>query len=281
MPASARAFVLCFVVACGGSRGPAEAPADALPIDAPAIDAPADDGPLPPTFTRDGVRYQRAWVEDFSDGLGAATVGDWTFPSNAAWLHPDNVAVADGALTLHLTRRGAQTVPSEYLGAEYDRTGEQLFGRFLTRMRPVAPPGVIASFFTGVFRFEGERMVETAEIDIEFVGTTRTVEFTVHWIDPAGVKKQSNAVVPLPFDASDGFRVYEIEWLADRVVWYADGVELYRFTDAAVLAELALPQEVKANTWVSTSVPWAGAFDPATLPLATTYDWMAAYRRAD
>ena len=259
------------LLGCGAPQGPGEAPAD----------APTGDDVLPPTFTRDGVRYQRAWVEDFTAGLGEATVGDWTFPTNAAWLHPDNVAVADGALTLHLTRRGAQPVPPPYLGAEYDRTGEQLFGRFLTRMRPVAPPGVIASFFTAFYRFDGDQLLETAELDIEFVGTTRAVELTVHWVDAGGVKRQQGTKVPLPFDASDGHRIYEIEWLADRVVFYADGAELHRFTDAAILAELALPQEVKANTWVSTSVPWAGAFDPAALPVATTYDWMAAYRLAE
>jgi beta-glucanase (GH16 family) len=265
---------LLLIAACGSSQSSV---ADATTAGG---DAPASSGDLPASFTRGDTTYALAWVEGFDDGLGRATVGDWTFDTNAAWLHPANTTVADGALDLRLTARGSTVIDSDrvYLGAEYDRTGTQLFGRFVTRMKPSAPPGVIASFFTAMYEFDPAfNLLETAELDIEFVGTTREVQHTVHWVDAAGVKRETAETVVLDFDAGDDYRVWEIEWLADRIVWYVDGVELHRFTDAGVLAELALPQEVKANIWISTSVPWAGAFDPASLPVASQYDWIAAY----
>jgi beta-glucanase (GH16 family) len=269
---------LLLIAACGSSQSSvADATTDG---DAAGADAPATSDELPASFSRDGTTYALSWVENFDDGLGRATVGDWTFDTNAAWFYPTNTSVADGRLDLRLTARGSETIDTDrvYLGGEYDRTGSQLFGRFLTRMKPSAPPGVIASFFTAMYEFDPDfRLLETAELDIEFVGTTREVQLTVHWVDAGGVKRETAETVALDFDAGADVRTWEIEWLADRIVWYVDGVELHRFTDAAVLAELALPQEVKANLWISTSVPWAGAFAPSSLPVASQYDWIAAY----
>lgn len=269
---------LLLIAACGSSQSSvADATASG---DAAGADAPATSDELPASFSRDGTTYALSWVESFDDGLGRATVGDWTFDTNAAWFYPTNTSVADGRLDLRLTARGSETIDTDriYLGGEYDRTGSQLFGRVLTRMKPSAPPGVIASFFTAMYEFDPDfRLLETAELDIEFVGTTREVQLTVHWVDAGGVKRETAETVALDFDAGADFRTWEIEWLADRIVWYVDGVELHRFTDAAVLAELALPQEVKANLWISTSVPWAGAFAPSSLPVASQYDWIAAY----
>jgi beta-glucanase (GH16 family) len=269
------------LLACGAGREP-KAPSTDGAVE-PSTDAAVEQA-LPPTFTRDGVHYELAWVEAFEDGLGEASLGDWTFDSNAAWLHPDNVVAEGGKLVLWLTERGDREVPSgqDYLGAEYGRTGMQLHGRLLTRMRPAAPAGVIASFFTGFFDFDEDgRLRETAEIDIELVGTTRQVQFALHWVDARGVKQTVHELVPLAFDAGDAFRVWEIEWLPSRVAFYVDGQELHRFTDPDILAELSLPQQVRANTWISTSVPWAGVFDPASLPVASRYDWIASYRLAE
>jgi endo-1,3-1,4-beta-glycanase ExoK len=181
---------------------------------------------------------------------------------------------------LHLSAKkaGQGKTDRKYLGAEYDRSGPQTFGRFRARMRPSAPPGVIASFFTGLFDFDASgKMRETAEIDIEFVGTTRAVQFAIHWIDDAGVKKQRFDSVALDFDAGADFHVWEIEWLPDHVAFYVDDRELYRFTDPDEMKQLALPQEVKANLWITSEAGWAGAFDPGSLPVSAAYDWIEAH----
>jgi beta-glucanase (GH16 family) len=295
---AAATAILLLGGACSSDPGPpagGDGDAGAVVDARPAVDGASGGDPdgglplpevesdLPDTFSRGDEHYELAWVEDFATGLGEATVGDWTFDGNASWFAPANVAVGDGSLLLHLTPRGDAPIGGDrqYLGAEYDRTGSQRFGRYLTRMRPAAPPGVIASFFTAMYQFDGDgNMTETAEIDIEFAGRTDEVEFTIHWIDAGGVKRDSNVQVPLAFDAGAAFHLYEIEWLADRIVYYIDGVEVHRFSDPAMLAELALPQEVMANIWITTSEPWAGAFDAASLPVASTYRWIAAYRLA-
>jgi beta-glucanase (GH16 family) len=229
---------------------------------------------------RDLSRFELAWREDFDQGLGKASLGDWTFETNEVEFHADNATLVDGRLALHLSPKkpGQGKTDRKYIGAEYDRTGPQTFGRFLARMRPSAPPGVIASFFTGLFDFDAQgNMRETAEIDIEFVGTTRAVQFAIHWIDDAGKKEQRFESVGLDFDAGDDFHVWEIEWLPDHVAFYVDGRELHRFSDPEQMKQLALPQEVKANLWITSEAGWAGPFAADSLPVTTEYDWIEAH----
>jgi beta-glucanase (GH16 family) len=264
MPSVRRAFaVCCFLPLLGCLR--------------PQSERPAEHGH---GGERDLSRFQLAWREDFDQGLGKASLGDWTFETNEVEFHADNAALADGLLSLRISQKkpGQGKTDRKYAGAEYDRSGPQTFGRFLTRMRPSAPPGVIASFFTGLFDFDAQgKLRETAEIDIEFVGTTRAVQFAIHWVDDQGVKRQRFDTVALDFDAGADFHVWEIEWLPERVAFYVDGRELYRFTEPAELAQLALPQEVKANVWISSAEEWGGHFDPASLPVTTQYDWIEAH----
>lgn len=278
------------LAACSGSRTPDKSPGDGSAghggtggegSSDPRELAPTNERELAEQVSRDGAKYRLSWVDDFESELGPSTLGNWTFDSNLAWFHPDNVQLKDGSLQFALTERGDVVIDSdrEILGGEYDRIGAQKFGRFLARMKPQAKPGMIASFFTAFYRFNSDysKLLETAEIDIEFVGDTKSVQFALHWVDDAGVKKQTEKLVPLDFDASADFHTWEIEWLAERVVFYVDGRELHRFTDAAILDQLAIPQEVRANLWVSDSVPWAGAFDAKSLPAHAEYAWVAAY----
>jgi endo-1,3-1,4-beta-glycanase ExoK len=100
----------------------------------------------------------------------------------------------------------------------------------------------------------------------------------LHWIDARGQKRQIGKTVQLPFNASQSFHTWEIEWVTDRVAFYVDGKELHRFSEPEALAELRNPQKVKANLWVSPSVPWVGVFDERSLPVESLYHWIATYR---
>ncbi|HSC88662.1 MAG TPA: family 16 glycosylhydrolase [Polyangiaceae bacterium] len=268
--------------ATGCSGSPASQPKG--PDTSPTQLAPVSEAELPPRVSRAGVEYELAWLDDFARGLGPSTLGNWTFGSNLAWFHPSNVRTSEGGLDLWLTARGDTAIDSDrtILGAEYDRNGPQKFGRFLARMRPVARPGMVASFFTAFYQFDASysKLLETSEIDIEFVGSTKAAQFALHWVDATGTKQHIERLVDLDFDASADFHTWEIEWLAERVVFYVDGRELHRFDDAAIVRELEHPQEVRANLWVSDSVPWAGAFDASGLPRSSSYQWIAAYRLA-
>ena len=114
----------------------------------PAVSAPSQEPPA--TFVRGDRSYRLSWHESFDRGLGPAELGDWTFAGNAARFTPKNVRAEEGKLELRLTRSEPPVQERAFSGAEYDRHEEQLFGRCVARMRPHAPPGVIASFFTAL-----------------------------------------------------------------------------------------------------------------------------------
>jgi beta-glucanase (GH16 family) len=229
-------------------------------------------------FVRGAHTFRLNWQEEFEHGVGKAELGDWTFLGNSARFVPANVRAEHGKLSLRLTRSADGKDGRAYSGAEYDRQDAQMFGRFVARMRPSAPPGVIASFFTAFYEFTPDWEVrETAEIDIEFVGSTRAVQVAIHFIDEQGKAQQESQAIALPFDASEQFHDWEIEWLPERVAFYVDGRELHRFTSPAELRELEHPQEVRANLWISDEPDWAGPFSDSSLPVQADYEWLRAY----
>ena len=247
----------------------------------PASSATATSG-TPGSFERDGRTFRLSLEEQFDHGPGPAELGDWTFEGNAARFEPSHVQAENGTLTLSLTRSTAHESERAFSGAEYARPEAQLFGRFVARMKPQSPPGVISSFFTAFYQFDpGWAMRETAEIDIEFVGTTRAVEFAIHWMDEAGQHQQRSQRVELPFDAGEAFHDWEIEWLPERVAFYVDGKELHRFSDPQQLAELRHPQQPRLNLWISSEADWAGPFAEASLPVHASYEWIRAYSLVD
>jgi beta-glucanase (GH16 family) len=245
---------------------------------APPAPASAGEASAAATLSRAGHTFRPSFEESFDHGPGPAELGDWTFAGNAARFEPSNVDTSGGTLTLSLTKNQGPHGERAFSGAEYARPEAQLFGRFVARMKPASPPGVITSFFTAFYDFDAAwTMRETAEIDIEFVGTTRAVEFAIHWMDEAGQHQQRSQRVELGFDAKDAFHDWEIEWLPERVSFYVDGRELHRFSDPAQLAELRHPQQPRVNLWISSEADWAGPFSEQSLPVQAAYQWIRSY----
>jgi beta-glucanase (GH16 family) len=259
-----QAAIVLGAIGCGGAHTPASTVRSAEPGE----------------FKRGSHSFRLHARDTFDQGLGDAELGAFTFQGNLAGFSPDNVRLEAGLLKLFLTDQpsGSGVRARAFTGSEYQRNDEQLYGRFVTRMQPHSTAGVITSFFTAFYDFDADWNIrETAELDIEFVGTTRAVELAIHWIDPQGEAQKASRKVTLPFDAADDFHAWEIEWLPERVAFYVDGKELQRFDDSRQMAELAHPQRVMANLWITDAADWAGAFDPRRLPLHVAYDYIETY----
>lgn len=108
------------------------------------------------------------------------------------------------------------------------------------------------------------------EIDImESIGNPMTAFMTVH---SATVKPQGLEVHP----SSTGFHTYAVEWDAQQVIFYLDGVETQR---SPTPADMHKPMYILAN--LALGGDWAGAPDGATrFPAKFSIDYIRAYRFA-
>ena len=114
------------------------------------------------------------------------------------------------------------------------------------------------------------------EIDIvETVGQEPTAQFgTMHWGTESEPRRVQPAAVFGRFDASKGFHTYGVDWQADRVTWYYDGVEVgsapnrIRGQAMYLLANLAVGGH------------WAGAPDETTrFPAEMVIDYVRVWHR--
>ncbi|MHB1192164.1 MAG: family 16 glycosylhydrolase [Longimicrobiales bacterium] len=109
------------------------------------------------------------------------------------------------------------------------------------RLRAAAAPGAI----TALFLYQG-RATRNDEVDIELLGGTRTVLFTV-WQEDVEVFNRS---VTLDFDPSQGFHDYRISWFPDRVEWRVDGTLAMTATGITLGTGLYLYVNAWWPTWL-------------------------------
>ncbi|WP_191965510.1 MULTISPECIES: family 16 glycosylhydrolase [Haloferax] len=72
------------------------------------------------------------------------------------------------------------------------------------------------------------------EIDIfEFFGDDPRAHMTYHYNDLLGLKKKANGAAAVP-NPSSNFHTYAVDWAPEKIVWYIDGQEQFRFTGPRV-----------------------------------------------
>jgi len=145
-------------------------------------------------------------------------------------------------------------------GASYKSRDLYSFGRYDIIMKAARGDGVISAFYTYTGPVFG---TPHDEIDFEFLGrNTREVQLNYF---VAGVPQLGYAA-PLDFDAADGFHLYTIEWGPDKIIWYADGKEIFRVAKSAQdMPEH--PGKIIAEIWAAKGIDkWAGRLSASSLP---------------
>ncbi|MDZ7269573.1 MAG: family 16 glycosylhydrolase [candidate division KSB1 bacterium] len=169
----------------------------------------------------------------------------------------------------------ATTLPAQiktYRGAELRTRTPITYGRCEVRMKSAAGSGVISSFFT-FHDGSSNPLANWNEIDIEIPGRHQNqVQFNT--ITPGQVNHVFTSMTA--FNPHAAFHVYAIEWTPDYVAWFIDGYEVHRQTEAHI-ATLTRPQKIMMNLWPPAAVDWAGALNPAVLPVYAYYDWVKYY----
>lgn len=156
-----------------------------------------------------------------------------------------------------------------YSGAEYRTKVSCTYGRFEVRMKSASGSGMLTSFFTYHDSFPFS-VSNWNEIDIEAMGRYSN-ETQFNTITPGRIDHVHRHAVK--FNPHIAFHIFAFEWTPDYVAWFVDGYEVYRQTESHI-STLSREQKIMMNIWQPTAVAWAGAFDPASLPLYGFYDWV-------
>ena len=158
-------------------------------------------------------------------------------------------------------------------GAQVSTRAAYLYGRFETRMQSAPGNGVVSSFFQYNLDLNCNWPAENNEIDIEMTGNRdNSVQFTTHYPGPWSVTE----IVPTPFNPHAGMHDYAFEWAPGVVRWFIDGTLAFT-QDAAHVNNLMYPMRILMNLWAADAPGWVGPWDPAVLPVQSSYEFVRYY----
>jgi beta-glucanase (GH16 family) len=147
-----------------------------------------------------------------------------------------------------------------------------LYGRFEVGMRSAPVSGVVSSFFLYNLDLGCNWPAENNEIDIEMLGNGDDVLFTTHYPGPWHV---TDVVTPSP-SPHDAISHYAIEWEPGIVRWFIDD-SLVVIHDHEAIQSLVYPMRIMMNLWAVDNPNWAGIWDPSSMPVESSYDYVRCY----
>ena len=176
-------------------------------------------------------------------------------------------------LLLMLLFASAGARGQECAGGELLTQEAYQYGRFETRMQSAQGDGIVSSFFLYNKDLACNWPAENNEIDIEMTGNLdASVQFTTHYPGPTSVTH----IEPTLFNPHAGMHDYAFEWEPGVVRWFIDGSLVYT-QDAPYVDGLVYPMRIMMNLHVPDAPGWVGIWDPAVMPVESTYDYVRYY----
>lgn len=248
------------------------------------------DGPL-------GQTYQ--WSMVFEDGFSTGSVdpakwapeiywgitsnGGFENLSNLEWYFPANRSVANGILTIQarkentVTSYGTFPYTSGMITSDRDTDTASVPAKFdflygYVEIRAKIPAG--KGLWPAFWMLPSDHST-SEEIDImEILGDRPDISYmTYHWGSSQSTGKSWTITGT---DFSRGYHTYAVDWSADAIVWYIDGVERQRVTDVAILTHKSM--FLIANLQVGGS--WAGNPDTNTVfPANYAIDYIRVWKK--
>lgn len=210
---------------------------------------------------------------DWNDN-GCTNVGN----HESEWYLPTQVSVSGGALTLSATRKA--TMGSD--GTAYPWTSGMIstgrdswngtphftFTRGYVAAAIDIPPQ--SGMFPAFWLMPASRTAPP-ELDVaEFYGTPKQVQMTVHWASPTGSDVfRAGDYGPANFAA--GYHVFALDWEADSLTWFVDGVPRYWVTDRTKIPDV--PMEVLLDLAVGIPTQPAAGVNSAQMKVQWVRVW--------
>jgi beta-glucanase (GH16 family) len=217
------------------------------------------------------------WNEDGCTNLGNQEL---------EWYQPDNATVVDGNLVLRAKPqkiKGYKGKPFTYTSgmvttgrdyAELPRRPRFEFTYGMIEIRAKLPPG--KGLWPALWLLPSTRE-SRPEIDImEVLGDTpNQLRMHVHYTDRAGAAQAPGSTATTA-DLTRDWHVYGLLWDADKIVWYLDGKEKWRWTEKKFISNE--PMYLLMNLAVGGK--WPGAPDARTkFPADFLIDYVRIWQR--
>lgn len=226
--------------------------------------------------------FVQIWQDDF-DSFDASKweLMTHSWEGNLAQFSTENVSVASGILSIHLTAAAGDTA-KPYRGVEMRSKRTLTYGKVSARVRFARGPGVVSGLVTIYTPWPADNW---NEIDIEHLGkspTSTQLNCMVYTGAPVTAPvtqsvspTQDPLSVNLGFDAEADFHQYDVEWTEASVIFSIDGKVLRTWTKE--IARMTLPQNILFTIWASSSADWAGAMTSSSVPTSAQIDWIRVY----
>ncbi len=243
-----------------------------------------------------GLDYELVWSDEFNY-TGLPDEEKWTYDVGGhGWgngesqyyteADPDNAYVSDGTLTI-------TAIQEHYENREYTSTrllshneGSWLYGKFEISAKLPEGVGVWPAIWMLPTNWEYGGWPDSGEIDImEFVGyEPNRIHYTIHteaYNHMRGTQIGDSAIYD---DVSNTFHEYQLEWLPDKLIWYIDDVEVFRYSvpEGAPEDSTTWPFDIEFHLIMNIAVggAWGGqqGIDNDIWPQSMEIDYVRVYQ---
>jgi beta-glucanase (GH16 family) len=212
-------------------------PTPPAPTPTPASTATPTPTPTPTATATPGTTY--TFDEEFS---GTSLSSKWLHHMHCcgamAGYDPTLSTVANGVLAMQVDRRS-----NGWYGENIDTrtTFSQKYGYFEARIKVPKGPGLWPAFWTYGAPNGSAAEIDTMEICANPLGTNggndaHELHNTVHWAGGATTTGRYYTV-----DLSLAYHVYAVDWRANAIRFYLDGVLTWTYSDTSRIPTVALP----------------------------------------
>jgi beta-glucanase (GH16 family) len=279
-------FVLLLIVTATSALLAQQKPPKSWEITGPLGPTPkhaTNDYPLSDQANKAGWVKYAPMTDEFDD---AKLDSDKWWPKNPkwlgrqpAWFDPANVEVDDGKLHLSMKKNEPAAMPKNkgyhtYTSAAVQSKGLVKYGYFEVNCKPMASAG------SSSFWFYNRTSDLWTEIDVFEIGGKapkfeKKYNMNVHvFRTPAENRHWSKGGAWFaPDDLADAYHTYALEWDAERIKWYFDGV-LVRWVE-----NTHWHQPLTLNFDSETMPDWFGLPKDADLPSTYSIESVRAWKR--
>ncbi len=242
------------------------------------------------------LNYELVWFDEFEyEGLPDAN--KWLFEEGGhGWGNgesqyytdgdTDNAYVSNGVLTITAIKESY--AGNEYTSARINSTneGNWTYGRFEIKAKLPAGRGLWPAIWMLPTNWEYGDWPASGEIDImEYVGYDENqIYYTIHTEAYNHTLHTQIGGHDTYEDVSNMFHVYELEWLPDVLIWYIDGVEVFRYSvpTNAPLNSTTWPFDIEFHLMLNIAVggSWGGlqGIDDSVFPQSMEIDYVRVYQ---